>query len=207
MAVVVGESTLKSIPPLLERAKLGFVVALRAAFQSSFTDENLRYNEDETLTKLKIYTAYPQRLEFFPSLVVSSGGGDMSVTYLSDDFVEEVIDAANGRCMVVFAGRLVFTMSITIMTKSTLERERILDHLIMFVRHLFRPNLHAFGMEYTRDMRIGPETLTEVENTPVYEQAIDIPCYMEYEAKIDQGALETIRKIDIASWPQSSISL
>jgi hypothetical protein len=63
---------------------------------------------------------------------------------------------------------------------------------------LFRDNLHAFGLEYTKDIRIGPETLTEVENKPVYEQVLEIPCYMEYEAVIDQGALDTIRRIDLS---------
>lgn len=186
-----GVSTLTSIPPLLERAKLAFVVALRSAFQSSVTDKNLKYDVDQTKTKLKIYTAHPLRLEFFPAIVVSTSAGDMSMTYLMDDFVEEK------EGMVVYGGRLVFTLSLTIMTKSTLERERLVDHLIIFVRHLFRDQLHAYGLEYTRDIRIGPETLMEVENTPVYEQVIDIPVYMEYKAEIDQSAFETIRAINL----------
>jgi hypothetical protein len=197
---VVGESKLTSIPPLLERAKLAFVVALRSAFQSSVTDKNLKYDPSEQSTKLKIYTAHPLRLEFFPSLVVSTGGGDMSFTYLGDDFVEE-----NDNNEVVFAGRLIFTMSLTILSRSTLERERILDHLIIFVRHLFRAELHRFGLEFTRDIRVGPETLTEIENTPVYEQVLDIPCYMEYEARIDQGAFDCLRIVDIDAVAKESL--
>lgn len=192
---VVGTSTLTSVPPLLERAKLGFVVALRNAFSSSMTNESLRYSQDESQTKIKIYTAHPLRLEFYPSIVISTGGGDMSVTYLVDDFIEEVEN--QNRSEVVFAGRIVFTMSITVLSNSTLERERIIDHLIIFLRHLFRPNIHAFGIEYTKGITIGPEMLTEVENRPVYEQVVDVPCYMEYEAKIDQSALDSIRKFTI----------
>ena len=48
-------------------------------------------------------------------------------------------------------------------------------------------------------MRIGAENIVEVENKPVYEQSFDIPCYLEYHADIDQKALDTIRRIDIAS--------
>jgi len=186
-----GVSTLTSIPPLLERGKLAFVVALRSAFQSAVTDKNLVYDPDQSKTKLKIYTAHPLRLEFFPAIVVSNSASDMSMSYLMDDFVEE----KDGN--VVYAGRLIFTLSLTILTKSTLERERLVDHLIIFIRHLFRDQLHAFGIEYTRDIRIGAETLTEVDNTPVYEQTLDIPCYMEYQATIDQSAFETIRAIDL----------
>jgi hypothetical protein len=191
-----GTSTLTSVPPLLERAKLAFVLSLRSAFASTFTDPALRYDDDQSKSKIRIYTAHPLRLEYYPAIVISTGGGDASFTYLMDDFVEEA--PKNERDQVVFAGRVVFTMAVTILTNSTLERERILDHLIIYVRHLFRDNLHAFGLEYTKDIRVGPETLTEVENKPVYEQVLEIPCYMEYEAAIDQGALDTIRRIDLS---------
>lgn len=193
MSVVIGESALTSIPPLLERAKLAFVVALRGAFSSDVTDPNLKYSEISEESKLRIYTAHPLRMEFYPSIVVSTGGGDASMTYLMEDFVEENVGE---QADVVFAGRMTFALSLTITTNSTLERERILDHLIIFIRHLFRPSLRAFGIEYTRDIRIGPETLVEVENKPVYEQVVEIPCYMEYEARIDQRSLDTIRAID-----------
>lgn len=191
-----GTSTLTAVPPLLERAKLAFVLSLRSAFSSTITDPALKYDEDQAKSKMRIYTAHPLRLEFYPAIVVSSGGGDGSFTYLMDDFVEETEKQTRGQ--VVFSGRVVFTIALTILTNSTLERERILDHLIIFIRHLFRDNLHAFGLEYTKDIRIGPETLTEVENKPVYEQVLEIPCYMEYEAVIDQGALDTIRRIDLS---------
>lgn len=191
---VKGTSKLTSIPPLLERAKLAFVLSLRSAFASDVTNEHLRYSENVEVSKIRIYTAHPLTIEFLPTIVISSGGGDISIKYLVDDFVEEIVgqDAE-----VVFAGRLVFTISITIYAASTLERERILDHLIMFIRHLFRDKLHGFGLEYTKDIRVGPETLREVENRPVYEQVMDIPCYMEYEAIVDQRALDSIQKIDV----------
>lgn len=175
----------------MEQGKLAFVVALRSAFKSSVTDKNLRYDEDQNKTKLKIYTAHPLRQEFFPAIVVSNSSGDMSMTYLEDDLTEQEPDK------VVYGGRLIFTLSLTILTRSTLERERILDHLIIFLRHLFRGKLHSFGLEYTRDMRIGGETVTEVENQPVYSQVVDIPCYMEYRAAIDQSAFDEVRAIDL----------
>lgn len=191
---VKGTSALTSIPPLIERAKLAFVLSLRSAFGSDVTNEHLRYSENRDQSKIRIYTAHPLTIEFLPTIVISCGGGDVSIKYLVDDFVEETVGQDSE---VVFAGRLVFTISITIYAASTLERERILDHLIMFIRHLFRDKLHGFGLEYTKDIRVGPETLREVENRPVYEQVMDIPCYMEYEAIVDQRALDSIQKIDV----------
>jgi len=199
---VKGTSTLTSIPPLLERAKLAFVVALRSAFASQVTNEHLRYSEIQADSKIRIYTAHPLTIEFFPSIVISAGSGDISIKYLADDFVEEVVGQ---NAEVIFAGRMAFTISITIYAGSTLERERILDHLIIFVRHLFRHVLHGFGLEYTRDMRVGPEILREVENKPVYEQTMDIPVYMEYRASIDQSAFDTIQNIDLTINPTLNV--
>lgn len=192
-----GTLTITSIPPLLERAKLAFVLALRSAFKSDLTNKDIRYNDSKELSKIRIYTAHPLTMEFYPSLVVSTGGGDASFTYLMDDFVEEQQETSTTPGSVTFAGKVVFTISLTIFAGSTLERERILDHLILFLRHIFRPSINAFGLVYTKDIRVGAETLMEVENKPVYEQVIEIPCYMEYELKVDQSTLDTIRQIDL----------
>lgn len=190
MAEIPGKPTLKSIPKILERAKLSFVIALREAFKSSVTDKNLRYDDDQEVTKLKIFTAHPLTLEFYPSIVISTSGADVSFKYLSEDFV-----GSSDKDSLIFAGRSVFTLSITALTRSTLERERIMDHLLIFLKFLFRDRLHGLGVEYTRDIRIGAEDLEEVENVPVYSQTMDIPCYMEHEIKVDQSVLNEIGEI------------
>ena len=193
MPVIPGVETLTQVPKILEGAKLAFVLAMRQAFSSTITDPNLRYTTDNATTKIKIFTAYPLRPEFFPSIIVSASNGDASFRYLQDDFVGE--DIPEG--IVHYAGQLSFTISLTVLTKSTLERERLIDHIILFIRHIFRDVLHGYNLEYTHSIRVGAESITEVENQPVYEQTIDIPCYMEYHADIDQSALETIRRINI----------
>ena len=190
-----GKSALTVVPPLIENGKLAWVVSLRQAFQSSITDKNLKYDPDKSKSKLMINTMYPRKFEFPPAVVVGNSGGDMSFTYLQDDFVEE--SSAEGAAL--YAGRLVVTISLTILAKSTVERERILDHLIIFIRHLFTDVLRGYGQTVTRDIRVGPETLIEIENEPAFEQVIDIPVYMEYRAIIDQSAFEYIRKINLTA--------
>ncbi len=210
MLPIPGETKETSVPKILEGAKLAFVLALRKAFSSSLTDENLRYDADKGKTKIKVFTAYPLRMEFLPALVVSVGGGDASVKYLADDFVEEDVAAATVR----YAGQINFNVSVTILSRSTLERERIMDHLIFFIRHLFIGDFRRaqspkfnFDLLYSRDIRVGAENISESENKPLYEQTIDLPCYMEYHAEIDQGTLETLRavKIDIQAISMAEI--
>ena len=67
-----------SVPKILEGAKLSFVLALRQAFASAITDPNLRYSDQPDATKIKIFTAYPLRLSFYPAIIVSAAGGDVS---------------------------------------------------------------------------------------------------------------------------------
>ena len=196
-----GSSTLTKIPKLLEGAKLAFVLGLRRAFSCSLIDKDLQYNVDPALTKIKVWTAFPLRLEFFPSLVVSCGGGDLSTKYLADDFVDESEDGNT----VNFAGQLNFTISITVLSKSTLERERILDSLILIIRHLFINELRHtrspgfnFDLTYSKDIRASSEQIVEIENAPAYSQTVDVPVYLEYQASVDRSALETLRATDVS---------
>jgi hypothetical protein len=200
MLPIPGETTATEVPKLMEGAKLAFVLALRTAFSSSLAHKNLKYDADPTKTKIKIYTAHPQKLEFLPAMVVSVGGGDASIKYMMDDFVDEVEDQG----LVNYAGQLSFTVSITAMSESTQEREKIIDHLIFFIRHIFidifrrtRTPKFNFDLVYTKDIRVGPENIIEVANKPAYEQTMDVPVYMEYHATVDQSGLETLRAISV----------
>jgi hypothetical protein len=181
------------VPKLVEGAKLAFVSMLRAAFSSSFTNEHLRYSEDEKRTKIKIYTAHPLRLEFAPCLIVSVAGGDCSFQYMNDDYIKQ----DQTKSEYYYGGKLVFNINVTIVSRHTVERERLIDHLIFFLRHIFIGGIRGFNISYGKDMRLGSENIEEVENKPVYTQTLDIPCYLEYQGVISQNLLETLRAIDV----------
>jgi hypothetical protein len=194
MLPVEGITTATEVPKVLERAKLGFALALRQAFASSLTHKDLKYSTDKAKTKIKIYTAHPLTMEFFPCLVVSASSGDASVNFLQDEYIGTVEDSS----IVTYGGKIIFTVSITVITNGTVERERIMDHITFFIRHLFKDVFRSFNLEYSKGITIGAENVTEVDNRPICEQTISIPCYMEWSAGIDQAQLETVRKIIIA---------
>lgn len=189
-----GTTTVTEVPKLLERAKLSFVLALREAFASTFTRSDLRYSQGSD-TKIKIFTAHPLTMEFLPCLVVSAAAGDVSFGYLQDDFVGETSD----HNLQKYSGKVVFNIGITIYAKKTVERERLVDHIVFFTRHLFRDVFSGFDIVYTRDMTLGAENLVEVDNQPLYEQTISIPCYMEFNVSIDQSKLEEVRRVILSS--------
>ena len=183
------------MPKLLERARLAFVVTFRHAFGSELVDPNLKYDEDQNLTKIKIFRHHPQKMEFFPCIMLSTAHGDASVSYLQDELIEQSEYPAFRR----YNGKVVFTISANIYSKSTLELERIIDHVILYLRHLFLGDIRSFGIIYTRDITVGGEQVQEVDNAPLYSQTIDIPCYMEYTIDVDQSHLDKIRQINFSA--------
>lgn len=194
MLPIEGVTTATEVPRILEGAKLSFVLALRQAFASTFTHPSLRYTSGAD-TSIKIFTAHPLVMEFMPCIVVSAASGNASFGYLQDDFVREDPDSYSQ----YYSGKVTFNLALTIYTGSTLEREKIIDHLIFYIRHLFRGTFHNFNLEYTKNISVGSENVYEVDNKPVYEQTMSIECYMEYKAVVDQSQMEEIRKIILES--------
>lgn len=195
MLPVEGITTATEVPKVLERAKLGFALALRTAFASSLTHVDLKYDPDKTKTKIKIYTAHPLQMEFFPCLVVSAASGDASVNFLQDEYLGTVEESS----VVTYGGKISFTMSITVIANGTVERERIMDHIMFFTRHLFKDVFREINLEYSRGITIGGETVMEVDNKPIYEQTISIPCYLEWQSGIDQATLDVVRGIIVTA--------
>lgn len=187
----IDHTLLTASPKLIERVKLGFTQVLRIAFSNVITHKDIRCSQVEKDTKLKIYHAFPNRVEFFPTLVVSVSGVNASMTYLQEDFLSE--DEEN----IVYSGRLMMTVHLTCYTRTTLDREKIMDHTLIFVRHLFRDKMKEIGVEY-KDITLSSEAQElDVENQVMYSQSVDIECYLEYKAQIDQSLVKTIKSIGL----------
>ena len=186
-----GNSAGGGVPKLVEGAKLAFVMALRSMFSSELTNANIRYSKNKETTKLKIFTAHPTKIEFYPCLIVSVASGDCSFKYLQDDLVSQNLQKSE----YLYAGQLWFNIAITIMTNTTVDREKLIDHLIFYLRHVAVGTIRSFNILYGKGMRLGPENIIEVENKPVYEQTLDIPCYLEYRSTVSQELMQTLRRI------------
>ncbi len=188
-----GVSSLTSIPSLVERVKLSFVQALRHSFSSNLTNKDIRYNQDESLTKIKIYTAYPLRMEFVPAIVVNVSSGDLSFNYLQDDFLTYIEDKE----ISIYNGKVPLTIRLSVISNGTLEREKIIDHLIFYLRHVFLGLFRRYNIYYLSNISLGDESIQEVSGRLIYEQAITIPCYVEYTAEVDMKEIETLQAITV----------
>ncbi|MEM5781877.1 MAG: hypothetical protein QXD43_01610 [Candidatus Aenigmatarchaeota archaeon] len=181
------------IPSLFEKVRNGFTILLRKSFASKYVPEEYKYDPEEHKTKIKIYTTFPQKLEFFPLIVTTISDTDFSVQYLQD---EESIDE-NG--MPTYFGKIEFTLDVTIKTRSIKDRDRIVDILLFFLRILGKNFFRSLGIEYFKNLRVSEESIEIVNEMPVYTTTIAIPCYTEYEITISPQELENILDISVQS--------
>jgi hypothetical protein len=172
--------------------KLAFVAAFRIAFGSKATPDEYRYDKDDSKTKIKIYRAYPRRLESTPVIWVSIVGGDVSLSYLGDDSEIIVEDSDE----VFFHGMAVLNVQITIVAQSLLDRDMITDLVVLCIRHLFRAKFQGLDIAFTR-MTLGSET-EEVEGEAIlYKNTINIPCTTEYKNAVSRQTFDMIQSISL----------
>lgn len=189
---VIGNQSVYRVPNLYEKIRRDLVVVLRACFASDYTDENIRFNINPNNTKIKIYNSYPKVLEFFPCIIVSIDNVNISFKYLQDDFVQE----NNG--IYKYNGGVEFAVKLAVYSRSVVERDRILDHLIYFLRNIIVKNIRGIGAHYSSNMSIGDESTSVINKELIFSNAISIPCYAEYEVEREvEGGV--INAIDITS--------
>jgi hypothetical protein len=181
------------LPSIYEKLRYNFVTLLRAAFASNITDENLRYSTDKTKRKIEIYPTYPQTLEFFPSIAVNLSSLNFSHTYLEDELQD--INFAQGTYL--YNGIFTVDINMTVYSKSIRERDRIVDHLILFFKHLFVNHFRELGIQFRKDMRISDESVNPITGGIVYSNTVSIPCSIEYEIERSIDIAGIIQQINI----------
>jgi hypothetical protein len=181
------------LPSIYEKLRYNFVTLLRAAFASEITDENLRYSPDKTKRKIEIYPTYPQVLEFFPSIAVNLSSLNFSHTYLEDELQD--INFSKGTYL--YNGIFTVDINMTVYSKSIRERDRIVDHLILFFKHLFVNHFRELGIQFRKDMRVSDESVNPIAGGIVYSNTISIPSSIEYEIERISDIEGIIQQINI----------
>ena len=182
------------IPPIYEKLRYNLVGMLRMAFASQLTDENLKYSISKTQRKIEIYPTYPNVLEFFPCIVASISSVDFSHTYLE----EEIIYFNNAEGKSLYNGILSVDVNLTVYSKSARERDRIIDHIIMFFKNLFVNHFKEIGIQFRKNMRISDESVSQISGGIVFSNTITIPCSIEYEIERVPDIEELIQQINIS---------
>lgn len=180
----------------IERA---FITALRVAFEHPATPEKYRYSRDINLSQVDIRSDYPQRISKLPIIVVTLGGGDMSMTYVGDEFMKETSVEVDGIKGYLYGGFLKIGVNIDILAGTKRDIEHLSDIVGVYVRYLFKKKFLEKNIAYvdiTNGGITSEEGSVEGPNKVVHRNTITIECQTEFTHYLDKDLYDTIQNID-----------
>jgi hypothetical protein len=169
---------------------------LRSAFSDTHTPVEYKYSDVEEDSNIAIYREFPKRIMKYPCLVVESEAADAKMMSLGEEEVKENRDESNNLLSVVYGGGLTIPITITILAKTTTDRERITDLVTIFLRYLFRNKFYQYGFNYTH-VSIGGERQEDIDNETIFTNTVTTNMYTEYENTLDASYFQTINKLTI----------
>lgn len=178
--------------------KKAFVRVLRVVFADSSIPAEYRYDSDKTKRQIWIYRAFPKRITSLPALIIESETADVSIKQLGQEIVEqELSDDRKTLLANIYGGVVWMPIKITVLAKTTTDRELLLDIVSGYIRYAARPLFARNKIEYldisageTGDEAFGP---TE----RMFIGTIEVKCQTEFKQRIDMTVYNSIQKIDL----------
>ena len=162
--------------------KKAYERVLRDVFASDIVDKRFRYDTDDEKSKIAIYRAYPQRLEKFPAIIISTGAwnADLVSMGIAGEEMEEVI--VNGKLVSqVFSGYMRVPVTLRIFSLgSTEDREVLTDILIMILRILSRGQFAKFGIGFHQIAIGGEDQFAYDTGQMVYTNSLTIENHTDF---------------------------
>ncbi len=176
----------------------GFAQALRLAFQNH---HQLRWNPNETVSKIHIYGTYPMVQQRYPNVIVRVAGGPALLRGIGEEVegVGTVSQSINGAShnvfeSIAFSGNLRPTVVLEIGARSGFERAEIADWTILFLRHFAFKKFQREGV-FIQDVVMGPQTERLLGADPIYETTLNVVCLTAFRREISIPEAQTINAI------------
>jgi hypothetical protein len=181
-------------------------MVLRRIFASDIIDKRYRYSEKEEDTKIRIFRAFPKRLEFPLSIAISAGGftGRLSALGQQHDLVGQRAnpDPANPQPILnASGGHTIMPIELKVYAKgSSDDRENVTDILTMiFQIWAERGQFKKFGWV---DWRVtGEGQYMDVDKELVFTNSVTINAQTDYTYVIKPEQAVLIEKIALEVIP------
>lgn len=192
--------------------KLAFVRLLQAAFSDESVPPEYRFRPEKSTPgvtseqgqkQLWIYRADPNRETGLPAIFVESDPADASIAQLGQEVMREVYgtDPVTGiedsLLARVYAGPLFIPVKITVVAKTTTDREILTDMVTGFVRFVFRAKFQENRIEYL-DIKAGEGEVTG--DTPADRRflgTLTVHCQTQMSQTIDVRLYDIIQSINL----------
>lgn len=194
-----------------ELVRTGVVRALRIAFESN---QDFRYKTSPTDpfqpaddSGVFIYDAWPFKRTGYPAIIVALGPADPLLRTLGGehrfDAVTEYQSTEDGLTYSTvdsetFGGGAETTVNITTYARSRIQCSRLMDWLVIYIRHFFIDAFRKEGVSIV-GMSHGGESQQLVGNDPVYLDSLSLTVYSEFERTETTKLLGTINAMSLTN--------
>ena len=191
--------------------KLAFVRLLQAAFSHESVPAEYRWKPQRDIPGVKseqgqrqiwIYRANPNRTTGLPAIFVEAEAGDCSIAQLGQEIVRQdyEYDPVLKRDVLVtdyYSGPLYIPVKLTIVAKTTTDREILTDMVTGFVRYVFREKFLKEKIEYL-DIHAGDAG--EEGDDPANRRfigSLTVRCQTQFHQAIDRSMYDLIQSINL----------
>jgi len=155
---------------------------LRDVFASDVIDERYRYVPKDKDSQIAIYRSFPQRLEKFPAIVISTGSwnADLVSMGIAGEEMEQVI--VNGKLISnVFSGYMKIPVTLRVFSLgSTEDRDILTDILVMVLRILSRGQFAKYGVGFHQIAVEGEGQFAYDTGNMVYTNAVTVQNHTDF---------------------------
>ena len=82
-----------------------------------------------------------------------------------------------------------------VLARSSQDRERITDLLVLYIRHVIKKELMKY-FTYSGE-NVSGESQEMFDNKPIYKNTVSVPCVTNYSFYIDKSIYELIKNIPV----------
>jgi hypothetical protein len=191
--------------------KLAFVRLLQAAFSHESIPAEYRWQPDKKKPGIKteqgqrqlwIYRANPKRTTGLPAIFVEAEPTDASIAQLGTEIMRQEFEfdpVLNKEVLKadIYAGPLFIPVKLTVVAKTTTDREILTDIVTGLVRHTFRDRFLKEKIEYL-DIQAGDagEEGDNPENRRFFG-GLTVRCQTQFSHRVDLSLYEIIQKINL----------
>jgi hypothetical protein len=191
--------------------KLAFVRLLQAAFSHESTPEEYRWaptnpepgvKSEQGQRQLWIYRASPKRTTGLPAIFVEAEPSDSSIKMLGQeimrqDFEFDPVLKKDVLVADIYAGVIWIPVKLTIVAKTTTDREILTDMVTSQIRYLFRDKFLKEKIEYL-DIQAGDQSEDgdNPENRRFYG-SVTVRCQTQFSQYVDRRLYDKIMSINL----------
>ena len=191
--------------------KLAFVRLLQAAFSHESVPAEYRWQPETPIPGVKsaqgqrqlwIYRASPNRTTGLPAIFVECEPADASIAMLGQELMRQEFefDPLLGKDVLVtdiYSGPLFIPVKLTVVAKTTTDREILTDMVTGFVRYVFRDKFLKEKIEYL-DIQAGDAG--EEGDNPANRRflgSLTVRCQTQFSQVIDRRLYDLVQSINL----------